>query len=178
MCGYAGASKFVVWGCVALLGGWLLPGCESQPAAAPHTQPNPPPAAARSPHAGAPPAPVTPAPSPAAPVAAQPPEQPPATADKEVTKPAEPELPKYLAIVARYDASATAEVKIVEAEGRRLTLATQNVKRLRIDRVESPLVRGRSINLRLDEQPLEWLANSPVTEFERSANGVWAPVKP
>lgn len=175
MYGHAGASKLVAWGLALVLGGagCLLVGCESEQPAAPHTQPTPP-TARPSTNAAPSPTPIAAAPTPAA---TQPTEPPPAT-EPATTKPAEPELPKYLKLVERYDAAAQAEVKVVEAEGRRLTLTTQNVKRLRIDRVESPLVRGRSINLRLDGQPLEWLANSPVTEFERSANGVWAPVKP
>ena len=94
------------------------------------------------------------------------------------TQPVDPELPEYLAVSGRFDARAAIGVQVMKAEGHRVALETQNVQRLHIDRGRLPVRQDRSIALILDGQGIEWLASSPVTEFERSENGVWAPVKP
>lgn len=104
----------------------------------------------------------------------------PATAPnvKPAPPPAEPELPEYLEIIARFDGQAPATVRIEDAAGHRLALDTRNVRRLRIERDQLPLERGRSIALILDGQGIEWRADSEVVEFERSPNGRWIPVDP
>ena len=61
---------------------------------------------------------------------------------------------------------------------RRLVIETRNVRRLRIDRQRAELSQRRSVALQIDGQGLEWLARSQVSEFERSVNGEWKPVKP
>ena len=119
---------------------------------------------------------------PAPPVATQPaiapPSSQPASQPATASAPAEPELPEYLTIVQKQRTDATADAQVLTMERQRLVLETRNVQRLRIDRDKLPLDRRRSVALVLDGQPVEWLAKSPVTEFERSANGVWIPVPP
>ncbi len=132
------------------------PGSMPAPQAAPESRP-------------APPAATLPA---IAPPASQPASQPAASA------PVEPELPEYLTIVAKLHADATADAQVLTAERQRLVLETRNVQRVRIDREKLPLDRRLSVALVLDGQAVEWLAKSPVTEFERSPNGVWVPVAP
>lgn len=139
-----------------------LGGCEAQPPASerkPHSRP-----AAEKP---------TPALSPTEGEAAPRP-----ATTQPATAPAEPELPEYLTLVARFDAQQPVRVQVISAEGRRLVLDTHNVSRLRIDRAQVPVQRDRSIVLLLDGQGIEWLASSKVVEFERSENGVWRPVRP
>ncbi len=91
---------------------------------------------------------------------------------------AEPEIPDYVTILERYNPQQRATITVRPEPGNRLSIDTHNVRRLHIDRDRIPLNRRRSVSLQLDGQGVEWLANSKVEEFERSANGVWAPVKP
>ena len=95
-----------------------------------------------------------------------------------VTPPAEPELPEYLEVLARFEGQKAAMVKIEDASGHRLALDTRNVRRLRIERDQLPLERDRSIVLILDDQGMGWRADSKVVEFERTDNGRWIPVDP
>lgn len=94
------------------------------------------------------------------------------------TQPAEPELPAYLTILSKFETRRPARVQVLVAEGRKLELTTDNVQRLNIDRDTLPLERNRSLVLIIDDQAVEWLARSQVTEFVRSPTGVWEPVKP
>jgi hypothetical protein len=99
----------------------------------------------------------------------------PATSTAAADLPA-PKLPDYLIILKRFD-----ELRPVDAQARtegdhRLIIQTENVRRIRIDRKRLPLRRDRSISLQLDGQGIEWLASSPVDEFERSNTGEWKAV--
>jgi hypothetical protein len=95
------------------------------------------------------------------------------------TAPTAPELPDYMALVARVDPAAAVDVRVrLDADRNRLEVDTDNVRRLRIARADVPLRRERSIVLRLDGQGIEWRADSDVVIFERSANGRWVPVEP
>jgi len=91
---------------------------------------------------------------------------------------AEPELPGYLTIIDRYEPNKPARLTAATPGGRRLTLDTRNVRRVRIDREDVPLTGKGSIALTLDGQVFEWMANSQVAVFERSDNGIWRPVPP
>ena len=141
--------------------GWLVVGCESQPPAG-GAKPQSRPAESKT---------VAPLPEPAEPSAAKPAEAPPAAPEK-------PELPDYLTLAARFDSQQPAHATVLGAADHRLAIDTRNVQRLRIDRERLPFKHDRSIALILDGQGIEWLANSRVVEFERSANGAWTPVKP
>jgi len=88
------------------------------------------------------------------------------------------ESPDYVSVVDRYRPSAPASVRAATERGNRLVIETRNVKRLRIERSKAPLDPDRSIALELDGQGIEWLRYSQVTEFERSTNGDWKPVRP
>ncbi len=88
------------------------------------------------------------------------------------------EAPEYVTVVDRYKPAARATISVATERGNRLVIATRNVKRLRIDRNRVPLDPDRSIALELDGQGLEWLRWSKVSEFERSPNGDWKPVRP
>lgn len=56
----------------------------------------------------------------------------------------------------------------------KLTVRTENVRRLRIRRENVHTLRtDRSIALFIDDQGIEWLANSPVLELSRSSSGAW-----
>lgn len=91
---------------------------------------------------------------------------------------AEPAPPPYLTVLERFDAGQPTAVEARPGPANRLVIDTRNVRRLRIDRAALPLRSEQVIVLRLDGQPFEWLADSDVTEFERSVNGAWAPVRP
>ena len=93
-------------------------------------------------------------------------------------EPTEPELPEYLTLLDRFDVGQPVRLDVLAAADRRLVIDTRNVRRLRIARDKLPFRHDRSIALILDRQGIEWRADSAVTEFERSANGVWVPVKP
>ncbi len=135
--------------------GCLLTGCDTAP-----------PAADRTPQSR--PAPQSqPEPSPAA---TQPTETQPA--------PPEPKLPEYMTIVARFHAADRAHLEVRTEPNNRLIIDTRNVRRLHIDRAKLPLDKNRRIILLLDGQGIEWLARSPVSDFARSPNGEWLPVKP
>ncbi len=88
------------------------------------------------------------------------------------------ESPEYVAVVEHYRPTAPASVRAATERGNRLVIETRNVKRLRIERSKLPLDPERSIALELDGQGIEWLRYSQVTEFERSTNGDWKPVRP
>lgn len=127
-----------------------------------------------------------PASTPASPVAAtrptttQPVTTQPATTQPATTQPAaaEKEPPRYITIIARFEPQQRAVVEAQREDGNRLVIETRNVRRLRIDRAQAELNLRRSVALQIDGQGLEWLAKSEVTEFERSVNGEWTPVKP
>lgn len=161
-------KRLLIWSTVVLAGGaWV--GCDSSPPPnerAPQTRPTT--TVQESPPADQPPAEREQPPGDV-------PEPQPATAQEQ---PAEPELPKYLKVTSLYDRKQAADVRIRIEPGNRLILDTRNVQRIRIDRSALPLQPDRSIVLRLDGQGIEWRADSQVTEFERSANGDWSPVKP
>ncbi len=158
---------------LGLLGAW---GCE-----------NPPPAERRTAPPGSadevpPPAPAT-APAASQPAVAPPPDGVPPTVP--ATSPAsgatvepEPQPPQYLTILERFEPNRRATADARTEPGNRLVIDTHNVRRLRIDRGGVPLAPNQSIALQLDQQVLEWLADSPVVEFERSVNGAWSPVRP
>ncbi|MDX2198553.1 MAG: hypothetical protein SF069_06220 [Phycisphaerae bacterium] len=86
--------------------------------------------------------------------------------------------PSYLKVIQTDRAGSAGIVKAKIGPGSKLTLDTDNVRRLRIDRAELELPANRSIVLNLDGQVIEWRANSPVREFERTPAGVWQPVRP
>ncbi len=95
----------------------------------------------------------------------------------EVPPAPEPSVSEYLTVLERYEPQKPATARAQTGPGNRLTIDTRNVRRLRIDRDAVPLRADRNIVLQLDGQGFEWLAGSRVTEFERSDNGVWSPVK-
>ncbi len=129
----------------------IPPRHEPQPAAAPAPQPR---AAAESRAAG-PPAPTPPPSLPTSPPRA----------------PAPP--PAYVAILEPVDPTdGTAVHTIVEAPDR-VRLRTRNIRRLSITRHGSPLVRDRSVVLRIDTQVFEWLPRYTALELTRSENGIW-----
>lgn len=150
--------------CGAMAVVWLG-ACDAAPPAAercPQTQPTP---AER---------PAQPAPTIRAPLAeTRPATRPAATEPVDV----EVEPPEYVTILERFRAGERATVRVRTAAGNQLVVETRNVRRLRIERAQVPLERGRSISLQLDGQGIEWLAKSTVTEFERAENGYWTSAK-
>ncbi len=147
------------WACLVV--GWALWGCESQPPAGEQTQP-----------------PTRPAPKPAPDTARPTPPPPPPPTEVPREEAAAPELPDYLAVVSKGDLAPGYELQVLTVAGRKLSIDTRNVQRLRIDRDKLPLETDRSIALILDGQGFEWRADSDIEEFVRSPNGVWEPVKP
>ena len=90
----------------------------------------------------------------------------------------QPKIPDFLRIVQRTHDTKRASVRARIEKPRRLVLDTDNVTRVRIDRRELELPRGRSITIRIDGQGIEWTPRYDVVELERTAGGVWSPVKP
>ena len=90
----------------------------------------------------------------------------------------QPKIPDFLRIVERMHDNKRASVRARIEKPRRLVLDTDNVTRVRIDRRELELPRGRSITIRIDGQGIEWTPRYDVVELERTAGGVWSPVKP
>lgn len=90
----------------------------------------------------------------------------------------QPKIPDFLRIVRRTHDDKRASVRARIEKPRRLVLETDNVTRVRIDRRELELPRGRSITIRIDGQGIEWTPRYDVVELERTAGGVWSPVKP
>ncbi len=86
----------------------------------------------------------------------------------EVPPAPEPSVSEYLTVLERYEPQKPATARAQTGPGNRLTIDTRDAVPLRAD---------RNIVLQLDGQGFEWLAGSRVTEFERSDNGVWSPVK-
>lgn len=101
----------------------------------------------------------------------------PTTTSAPATQPEGPPLPEYLEIRSRVHDGKVAQVRSQILSGGRLVIDTDNVTRLRIRRELLDLPTRRSVILRLDGQVIEWTAGSPVSEFERSSNGVWTPVR-
>ncbi|MGE3181465.1 MAG: hypothetical protein AB7N71_07540 [Phycisphaerae bacterium] len=89
-----------------------------------------------------------------------------------------PESPKFVRVLQTdkisQDSRVIANVGTAKNE---LSLRTDNVRRLRILRQDVELDRSKSIVLRIDGQTFEWPANSSVTTFECSPNGVWSPAR-
>lgn len=142
-------------GWVILIG--MLTACDTAPPAAPRepqsrptTTTAPPPATAQTP------------------TSSQPPE----------TRPQEPQPPKYLTVLDKYRRGEPITLNVQDGPGRRLSIDTRNVRRLRIDRDNLPFDGRRTIILQLDGQGFEWLARSGVEVFERSDVGEWRPVQP
>ena len=128
----------------------IPPRHEPQPAATQQPQPR---AVAES-HAAGPPA-----------------SQPPLSSTPPSPPPAPP--PAYVAVLEPVDPTdGTAVHTIVEAPDR-VRLRTRNIRRLSITRHGSPLVRDRSVVLRIDTQVFEWLPRYTALELTRSENGIW-----
>ncbi len=104
-------------------------------------------------------------------------EKPPAPAEP-AEPPEDPPLPDYLRVVTKIDRMKPFKVAVEKGPPNRLMLDTENVSRIRIDRARFGLAGRKSIVLRLDGQVIEWTARSKVTEFTRTRNGVWRPVRP
>ena len=149
-----------------LLLGLTLSACESSPPAERKPQSR---STASKPEPAAPTHPGTEQPASAATTPPAPTTEPSATTSQP---------PDYITVVERYDAQKRATVTARPSDGNQLAIETRNVKRLRIDRGRAGLNLQRSVALQLDGQGIEWLARSPVVEFERSINGEWAPVRP
>lgn len=76
------------------------------------------------------------------------------------------------------DASPHRVVEVISA-GNRLSIKTENVRRLRLHRSRAPgLTASGSVAILVDGQGIEWLVRTDVLELERSASGAWAPVDP
>ena len=90
----------------------------------------------------------------------------------------QPKIPDFLRIVQRTHDDKRASVLARIEKPRRLVLDTDNVTRVRIDRRELELPRNRSITIRIDGQGIEWTPRYDMVELERTAGGVWSPVKP
>lgn len=154
----------------------------ARPASRPPPSP-PPPASSAAP---------TPAPTPArdaAPPPQVPPPQDPTIAPRTPSAPPPsgrgaprapepPPPPAFTRVLARFKDTEPASVRATRIDDQQLVIVTENVQRLFIDRGDVPLDTSRSIALMLDGQPVEWLSTSKVTEFERSVNGKWSPVRP
>lgn len=162
-----GLMLMAVWG--------LLSGCDSSPPRAERQPQTAPATRAVAPHV-----PAT-QPASAATTTTAPPVAPDgATGHQDVPPPdsSEPELPSYVTVIERYESGKPARLTAATPGGRRLTLDTRNVRRIRIDRDDVPMAGKGSVALALDGQVFEWVANSQVAVFERSENGVWRPVPP
>jgi hypothetical protein len=147
--------------------GLLLASCESAPPAA-ERKPQSRPVATEKEN--------TPSTAPAGPAVATPPP----VAEPAPTPPpaAEQKPPDYITVIERFEPQQRAAVEARREDGNRLVIDTRNVRRMRIDRTRAELNLRRSVALQIDGQGLEWLPKSDVTEFERSVNGAWTPVKP
>ena len=171
----AGLSGAVVAG-LALL---VLISCESS-----SRRTDPDAGAARRP----PPSPAEPSRPPEPPRDAQPaeppgvqPDQPPAvTQDRPPVEPGklEPQAPPFVTVLEAEKSGERPRVDFRLERGNRLILDLHNVHRFRIDRERTGTDPRRSVYLQLDGQSLEWVARSPVEEFERDTNGFWVPVQP
>lgn len=176
----AGSTRRSVWlACRAIaFAAALLVGCESPEPRERRIEP-PPPASEAPPPQAARPSPATqPAPTPVPPrveppVAAQEPQSSPPPAPRPPQESPTPELPEYLRIVERIDATRPVRVDAATRASGVLALSTANVKRLRLERRLLPMNTARSVAVRVDGQAIEWTARYEWIELERSSVGQW-----
>jgi hypothetical protein len=126
------------------------------------------------------PAPTPPLTKPAPPVAEQPaPAEPVRPAQPPDREPASepPTPPPYLHVLetARRDRRATVDARVEPPAT--LRVATQNVRRLRIDRDRLPLPTTGSVELRIDGQGFEWTSRYDIIDLELSPSGTWKVVE-
>lgn len=167
------------WGAALTVGALLLTACDAPPPAreGPQTRPAERSSAQAEPgtdRAATRDASQSDTPFTTQPITTQPAATQPATTQPDQA-PTEPP-PKYVTILKQFDAERPAELTARIERGNRLVIDTRNVERLEIHRDELDFAPQRSIALMLDGQPFEWLPRSTVNRFERSANGVWAPL--
>jgi hypothetical protein len=94
----------------------------------------------------------------------------------EPAEPLEPP-PPYVSIVELIDAGQRPAVRVTPVAPRKLIVATQNVKRLRLTREGLPLARDRSIVLSIDGQGIEWTQECLKVELEWTPAGAWSVVR-
>lgn len=99
------------------------------------------------------------------------PPAPPAAEPAPPKPPAPP--PSYVAVLEPVDPTAGTSLHTTVQTPDRIRLRTRNIRRLSITRRGSPLVRDRSVVLRIDTQVFEWLPRYTALELTRSDNGVW-----
>lgn len=88
------------------------------------------------------------------------------------------QAPKYVTVLERIRNSEPYTVTGVIASPSKLVLETSNVSRLRIERRQLTMARGRRIVLRIDGRGIEWTSKTPSVELVRGRDGVWSPVEP
>lgn len=86
----------------------------------------------------------------------------------------EPLLPPYLTILQKIDPRGAFRADATVTLPSKLTLNTNNVQRLAIDRRKLPFARGRRVALWIDDQGIELSGPRDVIEFVRSRNGDWS----
>ncbi|MGE0480378.1 MAG: hypothetical protein AB7Q17_07895 [Phycisphaerae bacterium] len=97
-----------------------------------------------------------------------------APATQPATQPAAIELPEYLELVERLHESRAFQIEVRTDGSQRITLDTENVRRLRIDRRKLPANPRGSIAIRIDDQGIEWTPRVIEIELERSPSGRWS----
>ncbi|MBK8916072.1 MAG: hypothetical protein IPM64_15995 [Phycisphaerales bacterium] len=82
-------------------------------------------------------------------------------------------------VIERVNDAAPHRLVEVISSGNRLSIKTENVRRLRLHRSRAPgLTSSGSVAIQIDGQGVEWLVRTDVLELERSASGAWAPAAP
>lgn len=90
------------------------------------------------------------------------------------TQPATIELPEYLELVERLNDARGFHIDARTDSPQRITLNTENVRRLRMDRRKLSANPRGSIAIRIDDQGIEWTTRVIEIELERSPSGRWS----
>ncbi|MFO0838975.1 MAG: hypothetical protein U1D55_10660 [Phycisphaerae bacterium] len=97
------------------------------------------------------------------------PSKPAASESQGVDKPS-PHVPEYVTIL---DRAPRFGFEAQTSGSSVLTITSENVRRIRLDRALIPLDRTHSITIRIDGYGIEWTPRRERVELERSPNGAW-----
>lgn len=98
-----------------------------------------------------------------------------AVTEKKPGEAAEP--PEYIVVLERFTTDRSYQLEARSEAETRLTIRTDNIKRLQIRRSGSGLSAARSIAILIDNQGIEWVSRLEAVELERSINGAWRPIE-
>lgn len=86
-------------------------------------------------------------------------------------------VPDYVVVLERFASDKPYAIDVKSDDPLRLTIRTNNIKRLQIRRHGSGLSETKSVAIQIDLQGIEWTPKLDAVELARSANGAWLPVE-